>query len=271
MWYGNRTEYEDTARSPGGMTRKTAQAVKTCPGILSQMAFNLLKSNRQLFSEAAPVFYRPNMFRFTGQINCNWSPLYSFLEMIGEENRNKLRRLEMSIFQPQHVYQYPDGTRTTMDGWRFREAIPQSSFARSFPATAVDQEPRRVEHLDPAIEACFRILGTRRLPLTLVLILGMHILPGVPPPHDPYAGEPTYVFGLDMPIFIESCRKSFTVIDDTTSLVEVLWRGECTSDCFTENTTFLQDLGWVIVEKKEGTFADHNRHPTGSIRFTLRR
>ena len=160
VWDGSLVEYEVTVRSPGEMTRKTTQTVRTYCDILGYMAFNLLMSNRQLRSEAAPVFYTQNVFRFSAQDN--WSPLYAFLEMIGEENRNKLRRLEMSMFQPRYVYQYPDGTRTTLDTWRFREVIPQSSFARSFPATAVDQEPRTVEHLDPAIEACFRILGTRR-------------------------------------------------------------------------------------------------------------
>ena len=36
-----------------------------------------------------------------------------------------------------------------------------------------------MDHLDPAIEACFRILGFNRSKLTLNLVLESHLIPGV--------------------------------------------------------------------------------------------
>ena len=80
-----------------------------------------------------------------------------------------------------------------------------------------------------------------------------------------------YGFRMDVPNFIESCRKSFTAIDGTTSLVEVLWKGECKSDFFRENVTSLQDLDWVIVKTEERTFLDYDRNSRVNTHFTLRR
>ena len=266
VWSGLHLDYNDTIESPGKVTRTSTKAVRTFPSILGLLGINLLECNHQVSCEAAPVLYARNTFRITGQNN--WNPLYAFLQMIGDENRNHLRRVELSVSQPRHVCQYPDGTRMTMGDWRLREVIPRGPIAQCLSPTFLDRASDRVEHLDPAIEACFRILGHRRLPLTLTLTLNRHYLPGVQMMYDEQH-EYTYCFTMDVPILIEMCRKAFTEGDDMTSLVEVLWKGECTRHDFAEQKTLIQDNGWVIVEAKDG-YTPHDNFPLSTTLFILR-
>ena len=268
VWSGTHEEDDDILRSdsPRSVTRRSRTTVDTHSPILHHLALSLLYCNRQVCYEALAILYLYNTFRFTG--DSNWNPLYAFLQMIGEENRRRLRSLEMQIPQPMHVWQHADGTRTSMHGWRFSEVIAQGAFAQSSSLSIVGQI-KMVDHLDPAIEACFRILGKNRPSLSFVLVLDRHYLPGVRVMYDEqhrYA----YCFSLDMPVMIEKCRQHFTADHGVTSQVEVLWKGECIRDQFTKQTTLIQDKGWVIVEAKEG-YIHHDRYPLDTMLFTLRR
>lgn len=240
------------------------KTVEAKSATLDYLALSLLLCNRQVSHEAAPILYRRNTFRFTG--DRNWSPLYAFLQMIGEESRDSLRSLELQMPQPQRVCQYADGTRTSLTAWPFREVVAQSAcLQRNSPPFAEG----RVDHLDPAIEACFRILGKNRSPLSLVLVLDMHLLPGLVMFHDPHSGE-DWNFSLDLPVVIEKCRQELTADSGATSKVEVIWKGECWRDQFTGQTKLIQDNGWEILEAKE-VFTHHDRYPLFTMLFTLRR
>ena len=106
--------------------------------------------------------------------------------MIGKNSRDSLRSVELQMSQPQRVWQHSDGTRTSLKPWPFREVIAQSpSLQRNEPPFA----EARVDHLDPAIDACFHILGQDRSPLSLVLLLDMHLLPGLVMFLDPDSGR----------------------------------------------------------------------------------
>ena len=231
---------------------------------LNRLALSLMLCNRQVSLEAAPIFYRWNTFRFTG--DRIWSPFYLFLQMIGKKSRDSLRSVELQMSQPRRLWQHADGTRTSPNTFPFREVIAQSRYLqRNSPPLAEG----RVDHIDPAIEACFHILGKDRFPLSLVLVLDMHLLPGLVMLHDPHSGR-DWEFGLDMPVVIERCRQELTANSGATSMVEVLWKGECWRDGFTSQTKLIHDKGWVIVEAKEG-YIHHDRYPQFTMLFTLRR
>ena len=264
VWSG-RPEMDDDKDDPSDrLTMRSYKAVEPRSTTLDHLALSLLLCNRQVSHEVAPILYHWNTFRFAG--DRTWSALYVFLQMIGEESRDSLRSLELQIPQPQRVWQYADGTYTSLTDWPFREVIAQSAYLqRNSPPFAEG----RVDHLDPAIEACFRILGRNRLPLSLVLELDMHFLPGLTMFHDPHSyGD--WDFSLDLPVVIEKCRQELTADSGATSKVEVLWKGECWRDQFTRQTKRIQDKGWVILDAKEG-YIPHDTYPQYTMQFTLRR
>ena len=253
--------------STGTLRMRSRMTVTDKSATLNHLSLGLLLCNRQLSLEAAPIFYRWNTFRFMG--DRTWSPFYVFLEMIGKTNRDSLRSVELQISQPQQVWQHADGTCTSLNTWPSREVIAQSPYLqRNSPPLSEGI----VDYLDPAIEACFHILGKDRSPLSLVLVLDMHLLPGLVVFHDPHSGY-IWLFGLDLPIVIERCRQELTANSGATSMVEVLWKGECWSDQFTSQTKLIHDKGWLIVEAKEGYMHHdrHNRIPKSTMLFTLRR
>jgi len=264
VWHGRYGWDDDKYDSSGSLTMRSWKTVKAKSATLDHLALSLLSCNRQVSHEAASILYRWNTFRFTG--DQNWSPLYAFLQRIGEESRDSLRSLELQMPQPQRVWQYPDGTRTSLTSWPFREVIAQSAYLQSNSPPCAEG---KVDHLDPAIEACFRILGKNRSSLSLVLLLDMDLLPGLTMFHDPHSGE-DWDFSLDLPVVIEKCRQELTADSGATSKVEVLWKGECLRDRSTSQTKLIQDKGWVILDAKEG-YIHHDRYPKFTMLFTLRR
>ena len=239
------------------------KTVKAKSATFDHLTLSLLLCNRQISHEAALIFYHWNTFRFTGEQN--WSPLYAFLQMIGEKSRDSLRSLELQMPQPQRVWQYADGTRTSLTSWPFREVMAQSAYLQRNSSFAEG----RVDHLDPAIEACFRILGKNRSSLSLVLVLDMHLLPGLTMLYDPHSSE-DWDFSLDLPVVIEKCRQELTADSHAKSKVEVLWKGECLRNQFTSQTKLIQNKGWVILDAKDG-YIHHDRYPKLTMLFTLRR
>ena len=82
-----------------------------------------------------------------------------------------------------------------------------------------------MDHLGPAIEACFCILGFDRSELSLNLVLESHLLPGVQVLSDEqleYVDEYQFNFNLELPIFIEKSRDGLTSGVDGSGQVDVL-------------------------------------------------
>ena len=157
--------------------------------------------------------------------------------MIGQENRRNLKSLEMQMPRPLLVLEHSDGTRSFLADWPLSKAVPCNTHLGSYSTFSMGGW---VNHLDPAIEACFCILGKNRPALTLMLRLdrdhlpGVHVIIGYPFPD-------MHEFGLKLSVVIEKFRQDFTVNSDGTSQVEVLWKGECKRDLFAEQTKFIQD------------------------------
>ena len=196
---------------PGGFTTTSWGAMVNSVTISDDITLGLLFCNRQLSRDAADIFYRRNTFRFMGRNN--WSPLYKFLVTIGQENRRNLQSLEMQMPKPIRVLEHSDGTRSSLDDWPLRKAIPCNTHLGSHSTTNIGGW---VDHLDPAIEACFRMLGKNRPALTLMLRLDRNHLPGV------YfiIRRPFLIiheFGLELPVMIEKVRQDFTVNSEGTS------------------------------------------------------
>lgn len=126
-----------------------------------------------------------------------------------------------------------------------------------------------VDYLDPAVEACFGILGRSKSTLTLRLILEKYLLPGVELLFDEQHPK-TYLFELDLPVLIETCRRDLTSNTDAAGRVDVLWQGECLKDKFDEQIELIRDQGWLVVNTAKGSI---NMEVTRklTVLFTLRR
>ena len=241
---------EESLDHLGKVTRKSWKTVDTNITASDDFALGLLLCSQQISRDAAATLYRQNTFRFMG--DDNWSPLYAFLVMIGPENRRNLRNLEMQMPKPKQVLQHPDGTRTSLDDWPFSEVIP---FNRRLLYHSTPNEDGCVDHLDPAIEACFRIFGKSRPALTLTLRLDRHLLPGL---FDYKHPRDFHYFSMDLPVMIEKLRQDLTTGPSGKSQVDVLWKGECLRGRFADQADKqIRGNGWVIVEREDGYF-DHD-------------
>ncbi|KAL9117177.1 MAG: hypothetical protein Q9187_006289 [Circinaria calcarea] len=227
---------------------------------------SLLRCHRTVASEAAVTFYKFNTFSFAG--DHNWSPLYMFLQMIGEKNRGHLRDLVLHIDRPEQVRQHLDGTYTSLEPWYSSRVCPSDEVPLGQLSPAVEGI---VERLDPAIKACFRILGRSGPPLTLTLTIDRGYLPGV---WLQLAGEHSYYFDWSMvgPDTIERFRQAFTNTSGQASRVDVLWKGDCHKKDFARQMELVQRVGWEIVDLKEAEENHYNyTHPRQRTIFILRR
>ena len=146
---------------------------------LAALATGLFWSNRQVAREARRVFYSYNTFeRPHAQPGQNWTKLRDFLSEIGDTNRGHIRTLVVYPTHSDYAYEASDGTlyREVADfenGICHKVPVPG---ARP-PPDVVSPPPRwpgrwhdtRVEVLEPATRACFRLLGAKGPKVTMVL------------------------------------------------------------------------------------------------------
>ena len=224
--------------------------------VLDEITLGLLRCQSLVSSEAAVIFYQMNTFHFDG--NEVWNPLYTFLKDIGDSNRDLLGNVSMAISEPyKKVYQDRYGTRiSTHGGWvsllnpvhssvypllprpsspvvrthppGYIPAIHDHPFAPIIPRTEFLSRP--LQYFDPAMQACFRLLGSgvSRLSLQLILKAGV---PGV----DVKLG--LSVLSMALPDFIEGLRQEFA------ASVTVLWNCVGRRDAVIEQTDSIQAKG----------------------------
>lgn len=261
IWSGSHDD--DKTELPESLTLTSHIKVKIDVSFSNGLALGLLCCNRQVSSETAGILYQENTFRFLGENN--WNPLYGFLQSIGEENRHNLRSLEIAMHKPKQLWQHLDGTCTDhTPWWRLCEVVPRPM--RSQNSSALFKEGF-VDYLDPAIEACFRILGRRKSTLTLRLILWKDYLPEVM--FDSQHPE-DFLFGLDLPILIETLRRDLTSDTEAGGQVDVLWQGECLKDEFDEQIELIRNQGWLVVDTAKGS-VNIKVPKKSTVLFTLRR
>ena len=259
------------------------------------LTMGLLRCNRQISYNAAAIFYQFNTFHFAGYDmdmlrsmdpsrtdHSHWTGLYVFLQMIGPANRFHLQSLQIRFPKPQQVYQHADRTLTSMKNF---QVMPRSAYCAQLNSMEPAEEGL-MDYVDPAIEACFRILGTksnRGASLTLTIMLDQYYLPGLELLEFEQLSD-RYTFDLAVPIMIEKMRLDLTATpppppppdDDAAAAadcgVKVLWKGECAKEQFVDHMERIPDCGWVILDQKEGKI--HDFHDDGSplctTLFTLR-
>ncbi len=254
LWCGVGKDETDHSDLSGNITRSTSKTVNSTnvSTLVKHFALNLLQCNRQVAREAATIFYRRNTFRFMGQ--GNWNPLYVFLGMIGEDNRGNLRSIEMHMPKPDQVWQHADGTCTSRDDWRFREVKPQSTHWLLERGKSTSYVEGYVDHFDPAIEACFRVLGKIRSGrLTLTMMLDRDRIPGVELYFDEQHPD-SCRFDVKFPVVMEELRQEFT----TASQVQILWKGKTGwRDRYAERKELIRKTGWEIIDEQEGEIQTH--------------
>jgi hypothetical protein len=237
--------------------------------ILDEITLSLLRCQSPLVSsEATVTFYEMNTFHFDG--NEVWNPLYTFLKDIGDYNRDCLRKVSVAIadhykkvyqdrygvristhrswvtaLNPVHTSAYPPLSQPSSLVPRARPTlppghtppIPDLPFARLIPRTEFLSRP--LQYFDPAMQACFRLLGLGVSRLTLELILQAGV-PGV----DVKLG--ISVPSMALPNYTEGLRQEFS------GGVMVLWNCAGRRDAVIEQIDSIQGKGWEIVETKDG-------------------
>jgi hypothetical protein len=230
--------------------------------VLDKVAFGLLRCHPLISAESAVTFYQSNTFYFGGDEV--WSPLYRFLKDIGS-NRVLLRNvsIEMAeLYKGLHQDQYGarilthhgspalfspvySSSHPLVLGPSSLLVSPPSNTPRSLPdhyrtAHPIFEEDwgaYRLPYFDPAIQACFRLLGSSESQLTLCLIRTPSV-PGM----DKGGLAPS----LELANFIEALRQGFA------EKVTVLWNCQVVGprDFLAKEANSIQSKGWEIVKAK---------------------
>jgi hypothetical protein len=208
--------------------------------LFEELAFRLLRASKTIASEAALTFYRGNTFHFGGTEV--WNPFYGWLDLIGLKNRSYLQRLSLELVKPECLVSNNIGIRSLRS--RTLDFRRQKVVSCSEPTEEDD-----LRFVDPAIEACFRILGMHGPQLQLKLFLAPPFLPGVNvywPDPDSYEPELRPWLSLEVPRSIEKYRREFL------SRADVLWFGRGRKDMFDKQADEIREKGWEILETENG-------------------
>jgi hypothetical protein len=228
--------------------------------LLTTLATGLLIiCNAVVAKEAARIFYRYNTFH----VNADepWNPLYDFLQRIGDRNRACLRSLSVKPCSSEELLMQDSlGTRMLIRSGLFPFGMIQSSGhtgAGLAPTWWGFWPDRRIPYIDPAIEACFRILGDQGSNCVLKFILpdDGDVLPAMEgSTYDicEYTGCPLdCVRGLrrwpklEFLNGIEMMRREFG------KGVDLLFEGVMQNHLFEQERDEFRGKGWEIVETKE--------------------
>lgn len=185
----------------GRIVHEDRYIIDSRDNLFKNLAFGLLRTSRIIASEAAYTFYRANTFHFGG--SCVWNPLYGWLDQIGRTNRSYLRSISLKLVKPQKLQTNELGIRTLGHRSNFRRQIVVSCLSSS-------KDP--LEFADPAIEACFRMLGMHNQQVELKIFLAKPFLPGINvwlPNPETYELELRPWLSLDVPENTERCRATF--------------------------------------------------------------
>lgn len=176
------------------------------------------------------MFYRENTFFFLGQHG--WTPIASWLDTIGPENRDCLSNLEINAYMPDKVWQQFGEARVepVVLDWRI-PSHKEPIYPRN-PSLGWSMRPRKyglVDNINPSIESIFERLGTRSSVQKVLLNFKL-------PSH--YPGQGTMYeeecpengwHSMDLPSLVEKFQRLHTDQSTTSGLVssaEVIWTGK---------------------------------------------
>jgi hypothetical protein len=172
---------------------------------------------------------------FRGRGEDTGDPLFGFLDCIGQDNRNDLKNLEIEFNVPRSVHVRPDGIVTNPGGhpWWTCKVLPQYHYHNAYP------DPLDYE-VQPAIEACFKILGSYGGVLNLTLDVYHDTLPGTKGGVDRWNSWSAALLDL-----IEDFNRQYT-----TRRVLVKWRGSFKQKLYAH---YEKDLrrDWEILEARD--------------------
>ena len=236
---------------------------------LHRQNLNLLYcGNRNVATEAAAVFYSSNSFSFKS--SNNWDSLYFFLCMIGDVNRSHLRSLIVNVCAPETTWLHNKGITTEIfsSDWRFREVLTfNKALVNRDPSSNAASDDVEVEHIRPAIEACFYMIGHTGSHVNMELMLDEDYLPDLPSRH------PKDVQSREMTLVekIEEFVMEYTSKPGKAARVKVFWTAEIQSGWWKRKGEQLRANGWEDTDKEKWrTYLDEQDHEC-RIRFiTLR-
>lgn len=239
------------------MTHSEIYTVALKDTVFSRVALGLLCTSRIIASEAAAVLYQFNKFHFGGTEV--WNLLYGFLDLLGPQNRSYLRDISVELDKSPCLPIDCQGVQTLgyVYDFRFRKVV----------SCGQKKEEQEVYFVDPAIEACFRILEIGGAQVQLRLLLVPSFLPGVNVWEDDPHGYYPYLrpwYSLDIPQNIERCKIDFA------SNVDGLWFGVGRKDMFNKQTKNIREKGCEALDTK-GQHHTSNIYDYWKIYFVLRR
>ena len=210
------------------------------------LVLNLLLCSKAVSQEAAGMFYGVNDFHFTG--DTDWSRVYMFLRMIGPVNRGYLRSLSVPIAQPKKVLHQEGGVCTTSDDWRTAKVV----FCPYPKATHRDGGTLEglLDDVDPATEACFKLLGNKGPPLKMTLVMHPYYLPDVfekDGSHGAFRSKWDYS-ASSLPMMVEHWRREYTGHGDGSKRIEVVWSGTCKVDRWMKDFWLIRRQ-WELVSQ----------------------
>ncbi len=189
-----------------------------------------------------------------------------WLERIGARNRGYVRKLTISVKQPEHSWQFSDGSRGRFPSEALKEVLyPRSPYLHCATAEGGQWKEGEVQNINPALERVFELLGPKReggSSVTVELKLDEHFLPGVE------FGEESqcpwyHYFLLDLPNLIEKFRVDYFTNSGDRGGIEILWKAKTLRDEFKKNKNLIEKRGWDIVETKEEDWPQPWRVPPG--------
>ena len=251
-----RRHYHDSRPSTGSVIRDIE---KVCA--LHELALNLLRcKNRVVARESATMFYSSNTFNI--ETYQSWDTLYSFLQMIGEVNRNQLRSLVVRTRYPETVSVYSDGVYTT-DGstWYCREVLgSDEALLCQTPGSIGNKGYKTVARLRPAISACFRLLGRTGPRLKLVLALDKDYLPDI---CTVTRGNPFNV--TQVQLSMEELAMEIMSEPSKAARVEVVWTCQLRIDWFERHRSTIESRGWEIMDVDSDDVKMREHKPRATI------
>jgi hypothetical protein len=197
VWSGSQdVSSRETLSKQVTTTTYTVEAKDT---VLDLLATSLFRCNTTIAYEALEIFYYHNTFHVTGfEI---WNPMYKWLHDIGSRNRQQLQTITPDMQRPKllEIDAYNTGTLKSLYA-----PFPCVHSVGSHDITVWDTP----HYLDPAIKACFRILGESGATLSLRLWMGKY-LPGVVLWEDEQVEDAYCWGGMDIPNEIERVHKPY--------------------------------------------------------------
>ncbi|KAL8996919.1 MAG: hypothetical protein Q9169_003678 [Polycauliona sp. 2 TL-2023] len=231
---------------------------------IPDLALGLLRCSRAIAMDAAHTFYRGNTFYFVG--NHEYYPIITWLDRIGQRNRDSLASLDIEIFPPRRAFQLPDGTRIGRTNSRYQRSSPRHPH---FVSPEIPCPEGEVDVINPAMETIISFFARcgSDTKLKLVFDIGFETAPGIDCGFHPMT--------MDLPNLIEKWRNDYTH-----GRITILWRGEAESSWLTENRALMEQQGWKIlpgdnIERPWLTWSrvwcPETRNPPPLVHFVLKR